>query len=309
MSSLAPVAIFAYRRPHHLRRCLASLQLCPEFASSPVFVFADGPRNDADRPDALETRETARNMLGARAQYKFKEANRGLAASIIAGVSELVSRYGRAIVVEDDLEVAPAFLTYQNAALERYSTESKVLQVCAYMYDVDEFRQRESALFLPLTTTWGWGTWARAWSQFDPAASGWERLRRDRALRRRFNLEGSYDYTSLLDAQMTGRANSWGIRWYWSVFQRDGLVVYPPRSLVRNTGFDGTGTHGRGSLRRFGGKSVDEHTSPLLPPEPSMNDAEWSAVRRAVWRQNGGWLGYGVDRLRSIRAAARHAVS
>jgi hypothetical protein len=309
MSDFGPVAIFAFRRPDHLRRCVESLQRCPEFTDSRIFLFADGARDDGDRTAVADTRRVARDLLGAHADYRFSDRNRGLAASIIDGVSELVDRFGRVIVVEDDLEVAPVFLAYQNEALTRYSVDERVLQVCGYMFDVAEFRQRTSALFLPLTTTWGWGTWKRAWRHFDASASGWDRLRTDRGLRHRFNLDGTYDYAGLLDAQMAGRASSWGIRWYWSVFQRDGLVVYPPRSLVRNTGFDGTGTHGRGALRRFGGIATVEAIAPTLPPTPAVEDADMAAVRRAVWRQNGGWLGYGIDRLRRIHAAARRVAT
>jgi hypothetical protein len=309
MSDLGPVAIFAFRRPDHLRRCVESLQRCPEFTHSPKFLFVDGPRGDGDRNAVADTRKVAGELFGTNAQYRFSDRNLGLASSIIGGVSELVERYGRVIVIEDDLEVAPAFLAYQNEALNKYCFEEHVLQVCGYMFDVPEFRHRESALFLPLTTTWGWGTWKRAWRHFDGSARGWERLRTDRRLRHRFNLGGTYDYTGMLHAQMAGRANSWGIRWYWSVFQRDGLVVYPPRSLVRNTGFDGSGTHGRGSLRRFGAVAPIEATTPTLPLTPAVDDADIAAVRRAVWRQNGGWLGYGIDRLRRIRAAARRVAS
>ena len=95
-----------------------------------------------------------------------------------------------------------------------------------------------------MTTTWGWATWARAWEAYDPAATGWEQLQQDRPLRRRFDLDGAYPYTWLMKRQQRGQSDSWGIRWYWSVFQAQGLSVFPPRTLVSNTGQDGSGTHG-----------------------------------------------------------------
>ena len=87
-----------------------------------------------------------------------------------------------------------------------------------------------------------------------------------------------------------------------SQFSRDGLTCYPPRSLVRNAGMDGSGTHGRGTLRNFGGVSnfVSE-VVPRLPANASRcTDEEFSAVKRAVWRQNGGWRGRLVDSVRSL---------
>lgn len=299
----APVALFAFRRPDHLRRAIGTLQACPEFGRSAVYVFADGARGPDDEPAVAATRAVARELLGELAEYRFAPANRGLAPSVIAGVTELVERHGRAIVVEDDLEVAPDFLAYQNAALDRYAEDEGVLQVSGHMFDVPEFRERPEAVLLPFTTTWGWGTWRRAWRHFDPAATGWDALRTDASLRRRFNLDGTYDYAAMLEAQMAGRASSWGIRWYWSVFRRGGLVVYPPVTRVRNTGFDGSGTHGRGALRRFATSTPLAPREIAFPAAAGVEPAAMAAVRRAIWRQNGGWLGCAIDRLRRVRAA------
>jgi hypothetical protein len=115
------------------------------------------------------------------------------------------------------------------------------------MFDVPSLADSQEALFLPMTTSWGWATWKRAWDQFDPSASGW-RERLVGADARRFDLGGRYDYRRMLERQMNGRVDSWAIRWYYSVFAKGGLVLYPPRTLVVNGGFDGTGTHSRLSL-------------------------------------------------------------
>ena len=47
---------------------------------------------------------------------------------------------------------------------------------------------------------------------------------------------------------MNGELDSWAIRWHYAVFVHDGLTLFPPRTLVSNTGFDGSGTHGRLAL-------------------------------------------------------------
>lgn len=289
----APIVIFAYRRPEHLRRTLSSLMQCEGFGSSPVIVYGDGPKTAEEIAGVEATRRLARDMLGTAAEYHFSDTNQGLSRSIIGGVSAVTRRFGRAIVIEDDLLLSPGFLTYMNTALDRYAADRTVLQISGYMFDVAEFVKRRDALFLPLTVSWGWATWRRAWDAFDPEAPGWEMLRGDGELRRRFNLDGAYDYASMLEDQMAGRSDSWAVRWYWTVFRAGGLVLFPPRSLVDNTGMDGSGTHGRGRLTRF---AVKHHAPVLLAPmglpESVVIDAAgFTQVRTAIWRQNGGWLG------------------
>jgi hypothetical protein len=301
MSRLAPIVIFAYRRPEHLHHTLASLMRCDGFGQSPVIVYGDGPRNAEEGAAVMATREVAATMLGDRAEYHFSEENRGLSRSVIAGVGEVVERFGRAIVVEDDLELGSTFLTFMNRALDRYADDARVFQVSGYMFDVPELRATQSALFLPLTTSWGWATWKRAWDQFDPLATGWDALHADRALRRRFNLDGAYDYTTMLFRQMTGQRDSWAIRWYWTVFKAHGLVLFPPVSLVRNTGFDGSGTHGRGLLRRFAKPPTTRPSPGLDFPQVVNCDAElYARVKKVLWWQNGGLIASWVDRLRRL---------
>lgn len=299
MSTLAPVVVFAYRRPDHLRNTLTSLMRCDGFGQSPVIVYCDGPR-DADETDAvMATRELARTMLGEHVEYHFSEVNLGLSRSVIAGVSDVVERFGRAIVVEDDLELSPAFLTFMNQALDRCANDENVFQVSGYMFDVPELKGTHSALFLPFTVSWGWATWKRAWDQFDPLASGWEALHTDKGLRRRFNLDGTYDYATMLVRQMAGMRDSWAVRWYWSVFKANGLVLFPPVSLVRNTGFDGSGTHGRGLLRKFSKSRPTLSSADINLPESVVLDSGlYAHVKEALWWQNGKWIGRVVDTLR-----------
>jgi len=302
MGSPAPIVVFAYRRPEHLRRTLQSLMHCDGFEDSHVIVYGDGPRSDEERPSTEATRQVAREMLGSRAEYRFSDVNLGLSQSVIRGVTEVTDRFGRAIVLEDDLQVAPGFLAYVNSALDRYAETPSVFQVSGYQFDVPEFATRRSALFLPLTVSWGWATWKRAWDCFDPLATGWERLLADESLRRRFDLGGIYGYSTMLVRQMAGVRDSWAVRWYWTAFRNEALTIFPPATLVRNTGFDGSGTHGRGLLRTFAATS-----SEWLAGKPfglhetvSVDMRDLAIVKKALWITNGRWYGAAIDRLRWI---------
>jgi hypothetical protein len=237
-----------YKRPEHARRVIASLRACDGVQSCPIYVFADGPRTNAERPAVHATRAVARELLGDSAVFVEEERNRGLANSIIAGATELCDRYGAVIVIEDDLVLAPSFLRFLNEGLIHYRDEPRVMQISGHMFDVPSLTLQREALLLPMTTSWGWATWKRAWDLFDPSATGWRERLADEGEAKRFNLSGSYDYRRTLERQMSGDIDSWAIRWYYSVFTHDGLVLFPPRTLVSNKGFDGSGTHDRLAL-------------------------------------------------------------
>lgn len=304
MKQLAPVVVFAFRRPDHLCKTLVSLMRCEGFDESPVIVYCDGPRDENDVDACMATRELARSMLGEQAEYHFSDVNLGVDRSVIRGVTEVVDRYGRAIVVEDDLELSPVFLTYMNQGLDRYANDESIFQISGYMFNVPELKGNTAALFLPIIVSWGWATWKRAWGQFDPLSSGWESLLADKDLRWRFNLDGIYAYSTMLVRAMTGSSQGpWDVRWYWTVFKAKGLVVFPPDSLVNNIGFDGSGTHGRGLLRKFSKIKRTFPSTDIDLPEVALIDAElYAHVKKALLWQNGGLLGKVVDKLRWWKA-------
>lgn len=293
----APIVIFCYRRADHARKAITALAQCPEFDRSPVIVFSDGPKWPQDESDVHATRKAVRDLLGDRATYVEAKQNKGLANSIVDGVSQVCDQYGQAIVIEDDLIVSQGFLAFMNEALVRFRDDPKVMQVSGYMFPVEAFRNRTRAVYLPFTTSWGWATWSRAWKLFDPLAHGAEGLKSDRALRRRFNLDGTYDYARMLEQQLRGEIDSWAIRWNWSVFFTGGLVVYPPVTLVENIGFDGTGTHGFGTMtetRPDMGCTIDI----AFPDTVEVSDIDYQEVKRSVRAQFGGPVG---EMLRALR--------
>jgi hypothetical protein len=274
---LSSIALFVYKRPDHTRRTLEALMKCPEFSESPLYVFCDGAKRPEDQALVEQTREVVRFLAGDRAKILEASCNQGLANSIIAGVNQVVTQYGQVIVLEDDLVVSPVFLTYMNDALEKYRHENQVMQISGYMFPVPEFANRHDAMFLPFTVSWGWATWQRAWQYFDPEATGWQVLRRDRQLRKRFNLNGAYDYFSMMERQFRGECDSWAIRWYWSVFRRDGLVLFPPQTLVENRGFDGSGTHGSW-VRCYKVDNLSKQFSFYLPDEIDIDKSNFSFI-------------------------------
>jgi hypothetical protein len=244
--TLAPIALFVYNRPEHARRTLDALRCNPLAAASDLVVFADAAKRAEHEAAVAQVRMLVRSVTGFQSVTVVeRERNLGLAASITDGVGRLCAEHGRAIVLEDDLLVAPDFLSFLNSALELYKDDKRVMQVSGYMYP-GRFESDADALFLPIVTCWGWATWKRAWDHYDATAAGFARLQVDADLRWRFNIGGAYDYYGMLTQQIEGRNDSWAVRWLLSVILADGLVLYPRFSLVENIGVDGSGTHGGG---------------------------------------------------------------
>lgn len=240
---LAPIALFVYNRPVHIRQTVEALQKNELVGESDLFIFSDAPKKPEAAEAVREVREYIKTINGFRSiSIIERDRNLGLANSVIDGVTRLCNEYGKVIVLEDDLVTSSYFLHFMNEALERYQNESQVMQISGHMFPADIMAETD-AVFLPMTTSWGWATWQRAWQYFGPAAAGFETLKHNAKLRRQFNLDGAYDFFGMLEHQLRGTIDSWAIRWYLSVFLLSGLTLFPRKTFVENAGFDGSGTH------------------------------------------------------------------
>ena len=248
MSMRTPVAIFGYNRPTHLDRLLKSLSKCSRLDQIEIIYFCDGIKDVGHTRAVAKTRAIARKWqkrLGGHLVEKPK--NHGLAGSILEGTSWLCRDFGRVIVLEDDLILNRGFLDFHLRALDHYAQTKEIYQISGFSFRLVPPAPNKGYL-LPIISTWGWSTWERAWDQFHPSSISLADLN-DEMIRHRFNLEGSYDYSQMLDDSLQGRNNSWGIRWNWHVFKSGGAVLYPPHSLVHNAGYDSSGFHCKASSK------------------------------------------------------------
>lgn len=244
----APILLFVYNRPIHVRRTVEALRANHLAAESDLFIYSDAARDDNARAAMEEVRAYIRNIQGFRSvSLTERQENWGLARNIIDGVTTLVNRFGRVIVLEDDLVTSPYFLTFMNDALETYKDNPYVGHVHACDFTQDP--SLPDTFLIRWTGSWGWGTWARAWQHFNPDGQALLDELLTRGLNRTFDFDGKYGYTRMLRHQIAGKNNSWAIRWNASLFLKGILSLNAGRSLVQNTGFDGSGTNcGGGGL-------------------------------------------------------------
>ncbi len=244
----APILLFAYNRPTHLRNTLDALKRNPGASDSQLFVYSDAARTADDQEAVDEVRRMLRNVDGFKTvEVVERKENWGLARNVIDGVGTIVERFGRVIVLEDDLVTAPGFLAFMNNALETYKDEPRVghIQACDFTKDAS----LPDTFLIKWTGSWGWATWKRAWAHFNPDGKALLKELEDRKLTYRFDFNGRYGYTRMLRRQIEGKNNSWAIRWNASLFLADILSLNVGRSLVQNEGFDGSGTNcGGGGL-------------------------------------------------------------
>lgn len=238
----APIVIFAYNRPWHLEQTLISLSRCQEWEESEVFVFCDGPKTVVDTAAVAEVDSVVEKLKSRRRiQHNKSSINLGLARSVIKGVTQVLQDFEEVIVLEDDMVVSDKFLAYMNEGLRHFRNEERVASIHGYVYPLKS--SVPDAFFLRGADCWGWATWKRAWADFEEDGESLLKALNAKNLLWEFDMQGSYSYSQMLKDQVLGKNNSWAIRWHASQFLKNRLTLYPGKTMVRNIGLDGSGTH------------------------------------------------------------------
>ncbi len=238
----APIALFVYNRPEHTQKTIEALQQNPLSSESNLFIFSDGAKNTTDEIEVKEVRNYLKTISGFNTITIIERLeNLGLAISIITGVTDIITKHGKIILLEDDLVVSEHFLQYMNEGLDKYENKKKVISIHGYTYPTK--KTLPQTFFLKGADCWGWATWKKEWTGFEQDGKKLLDNIKQNKSKREFNFNYSYPYLKMLQRQIKGKNNSWAIRWYASAFLQEKLTLYPGKSLVKNIGFDGSGTH------------------------------------------------------------------
>ena len=250
----APIALFTFNRADHTRKAVESLLLNAEAKDSDLFIFSDGPKNEKTVRGVADNREYIHTVTGFKTvTIVEREKNWGLANSLIAGITDVINKYGRVIVVEDDLILSPYFLKFMNDGLEKYKDDDRVGTITGFVPPIEE--KLPETFFLTYFQCWGWATWKRAWDLLETDAR--PLLKGLRFKRKKFDVGGGVCNYGNLYCQKVGLVDSWYLRYYASLFLKGKLSLYPGRSVATNEGLDGSGTHCGAELKR----SFEAHNS------------------------------------------------
>ncbi|HEX9511593.1 MAG TPA: glycosyltransferase [Puia sp.] len=250
----APILLFTYKRLDTLKKTISSLRENKLAAESDLIIFSDQGKSPDDKTIVKEVRDYLRTIDGFKSVTIHESLkNKGLANSIIQGVTNIINTYGKVIVLEDDLLTTPNFLTFMNAALEKYESYKKVFSVSGYSFNLgepDAGRHPDDVYFVTRGWSWGWATWRDRWTDIDWQMKDYPGFATNFTERRKF-AQGGSDLNLMLKRQMEGKLDSWAIRWFYHQYKVNGLTLYPILSKVYNDGFDELATHTRGSNLRY----------------------------------------------------------
>lgn len=257
MKTYAPIALFVYNRPLHVKNVIKALKINYLASLSQLIIFSDGPKNIDDYHKVNEVRTYLRKIRGfKKIMIIERKKNFGLSKNIISGVTTVLNKYKKIIVLEDDLVVNKNFLKFMNSGLEIYKKNKNIASIHGYVYPIKNLKDKINGnyFFLKGADCWGWATWNKSWKKFQSNGKSLLKKIQKKKLIKEFNFNNSFDYYKMLNDQTKNKNDSWAVRWYASAFINDMLTLYPVYSYVKNIGIDKSGINSKLDLLNLGNK-------------------------------------------------------
>lgn len=276
---------------------LQALESADLAKDSDVYIYSDGAKN----ANSIEAVNKVRAIIAEPWQFNNikiieRERNLGLAQNVISGVTEVISKNGKVIVLEDDLQISKVGLRYFNDALDVYEKEEKVMEISGYMYPVKDAAKLPETFFFRVANSWGWATWERAWKKYNPNID--ELIADfDKEKIKRFSIDHTENFWKQVKEYKAGKINSWAIRWYLTLFNNNGLALYPRQSMIQNMGTDGSGTHSDADTMYH--VELATQAATYFPQEIEENKDAYEAIKYFYKNRKGSLL------ARAIRYAKK----
>lgn len=281
----APIALFAFNRPDHLRRTLEALAANTLAAQSDLTIFCDGPRSKIETEQTNAVRNIAKSAQGfASLTVVERPRNLGCANSIIDGLTQMFAQHAQLIVIEDDILTSLHTLRFLNDGLDYYAENKRIFNISAWSPPPGIFKipseYPHDIYAVPRFNCWGWASWRDRFEGIDWNVSDYASFKKSSPRRKAFNAGGE-DMSPMLDSQMSKRIDSWAIRAdYWR-FKNGQFGINPVRSYTTNIGMN-SGTHCTTASSRYDNDISQAVSTPCMHAQIVVNKNILHAYRQAL---------------------------
>lgn len=242
----APLCIFLCKKHHLIQRVMRNVISSKLFNKTKIYIFVDKAKQNS--PDIYQNNLLIKKIQNY-SKYKnikiyFRKKNFGLAKNIISGVSQVILKYKKVIVLEDDLLISKDFFIYMNQSLIKYEKNNKVLSISGFNHsrysNFLKSNYKYDNFFHLRPCSWGWATWNDRWELYNKKISLENIKKNEFEIKKKLGFDV---YKSLIDLNQK-KHSIWAANWCYTALKNNKYTSYPKLSKISNIGFDGSGQGG-----------------------------------------------------------------
>lgn len=243
MALTTPVLFLVFNRPGNTSKVFNEIK---KGKPTKLYVAADGPRQNVDGESSLV--EKVRSIASSvdwpcKVFTLFRKENLGCKDAVKGAIDWFFEHEEEGIILEDDCVPNNDFFFFCQEMLNRYRTDKRVMMITGTNYFSDE--KYKPYFFSEIPIIWGWATWRRAWSNYDPEILEWDIPETKSFLSERYKKQFIFKYLSnLFEHLKSEKIDTWDIQWVFCCLMNRGYCVTPRKNLITNIGIDGAHANG-----------------------------------------------------------------
>lgn len=228
------IILFVYNRPVSTQKVLDSLK-ANNIKS--LYIFQDGLKEGSSADGWNETSRLIHAIDWCETKIFVSETNKGLAQSIIDGVTAILSTEEAVIVIEDDCVLHQDYIHFMECCFEQYRDNQSVMAISGYRWPITLPKDYALPIYASYRiSSWGWGTWRDRWKWFRRDYTLMTQIKKDPEAARILEDYGGIDVGQMLIGNLI-KETSWAVFWTLTCMLHKGINIQPVHNLVAHIGY------------------------------------------------------------------------
>lgn len=279
MSSFkTPILFIIFNRPDTTLQVFNEIK---KIKPSKLYVVADGARKTkvGEKEKCEETRKIIEGIDWECEVFKdYSDINLGCKHRVSSGIDWFFKHEEQGIILEDDCLPDQSFFFFCEEMLEKYKNNESVGMVSGDNFQFGKIKNEYSYYFSMYSHIWGWATWRRAWEKYDVQINSWPQIKKEKVLRKIFNIKDSFYWSSIFDDVYKNKIDTWDYQWSYTCFIHNFLSIMPANNLISNIGFDDKNSTHTKNKSKFSSMKTTPLSFPLRHPKEIVRNIESDTI-------------------------------
>ena len=234
--------LLLFNRPEHTKNVLEGLK---RNGIKNLRAYLDFSSKPADLIKQNKILKIINNFDGINIDLIQRKENFGLAKSVTKSLDEVFDDGAEAaVLLEDDCVLIENGFSFFEQGLHQLKDNKQIRSLCGYTFPSRNlvFDYDSDILLLSRFSSWGWGTWADRWVQYEGDYKKVIQLIDSIHLKIE-DFAPDIDIVRKSPKYLNGEADVWSINWILLHYITSTFAVFPRESVISNIGLDGSGVN------------------------------------------------------------------
>ena len=213
------------------------------------YISSDGANNAKDKKKIMYIRNYVEKNIDWDCKIKkiYFKKNLGPKLALPTVINKIFLIEKKLIIIDHDCLCDNSFFRFMDELLELYKNESKVKAISGNYLCKNLLSFNCSYYFAQHPIIFGWGTWRRAWKEYDIKMKNFNNFNSFFWLFIffKFNIVKTIYFYNKFKLTKSNKINTWDYQLLYSIWKNNGVIIKPTVNVSKHIGWGPQAYHGK----------------------------------------------------------------